>query len=105
MVYRGESISRFIAHGCGIPHPAKYSVPFPSFALRWSSTSISFALPARSALCKITDYPAIVKIPPVAVGVLAAGGSSQVPFHVSLECESGAVSSPRPTISAANIAM
>ncbi|EFB5384551.1 hypothetical protein HGH33_001595 [Salmonella enterica] len=46
-----------------------------------------------------------MKIPPVAVGVLAAGGSSQVPFHVSLECESGAVSSPRPTISAANIAM
>ncbi|EDL3557341.1 hypothetical protein CRW64_21630, partial [Salmonella enterica subsp. enterica serovar Newport] len=34
----------FIGHGCGIPHPAKYSVPFPSFALRWSSTSISFAL-------------------------------------------------------------
>ncbi|AUM33723.1 pilus assembly protein [Salmonella enterica subsp. enterica serovar Give] len=66
---------------------------------------MSFALPARGALCKITDYPAIVKIPPVAVGVLAAGGSSQVPFHVSLECESGAVSSPHPTISAANVAM
>ncbi len=27
-----------------------YSFPFPSFALRWSSTSISFALPARGAL-------------------------------------------------------
>ncbi|VEA78646.1 fimbriae usher protein [Salmonella enterica subsp. arizonae] len=36
---------------------------------------------------------------------ISCRGSSQVPFHVSLECESGAVSSPRPTISAANVAM
>lgn len=49
VVYRGESISRFIAHCCDIPCPAKYSVPFPAFALRWSSTSINFALPARGA--------------------------------------------------------
>ncbi len=34
VVYRGESISRFIAHCCDIP--ARYSVPFPAFALRWS---------------------------------------------------------------------
>ncbi|MDI5822332.1 fimbrial protein, partial [Salmonella enterica subsp. enterica serovar Kentucky] len=51
------------------------------------------------------DYPAIVKIPPVAVGILAAGGNSQAPFHVSLECESGAVSSALPSTSAANVAM
>lgn len=50
IVYRGESIFRFIAHCCGIPCPAKHIVPYPSFALRWSSTPISFALPAHGAL-------------------------------------------------------
>ncbi|EEJ3394742.1 fimbrial usher protein StbD [Salmonella enterica subsp. enterica] len=69
----------------------------------WSTyNSVTYV---RGALCKIKDYPAIVKIPPVAVGILAAGGNSQAPFHVSLECESGAVSSALPSTSAANVAM
>lgn len=50
VVYRGESISRFICQTVWIPCPAKYSVPLPSFALRWSRTSISFSLFFRGAL-------------------------------------------------------
>ncbi len=57
----------------------------------------------RGALCKIKDYPAIA-VPPVAVGILAAGGAGQpAPFHARRE--SGAVSSAPSTTSAANAAM
>ncbi|HHT2832583.1 fimbrial usher protein StbD [Klebsiella aerogenes] len=60
----------------------------------------------RGALCQIKDYPSVVTLPPIAVGALAAGGSSQRPFTVSLECESGAKSSTSAsTSSSANVAM
>ncbi len=87
----------------GLDHASDY-YGWPSYwPGAWSTyNSVTYV---RGALCKITDYPAIVKIPPVAVGILAAGGNSQAPFHVSLECESGAVSSALPSTSAANVAM
>ncbi len=60
----------------------------------------------RGALCQVKDYPAVVLLPAVSSATLQAGGSSQAPFSVSLECESGAISgTATSTASKANVAM
>lgn len=60
----------------------------------------------RGALCQVKDYPAVVLLPTVSSATLQAGGSSQAPFSVSIECESGAISSTSTsTTSKANVAM
>ncbi|HAT8032279.1 TPA: hypothetical protein GF039_08190 [Citrobacter rodentium] len=46
----------------------------------------------RGALCKVKDYPAVVKIPPITGRALMSGTSSQASFRLSLECETGAIS-------------
>lgn len=60
----------------------------------------------RGALCEVQNYPSVVLLPTISVNALKAGGSSQVPFSISLQCESGARSSTSTsTSSAANVAM
>ena len=60
----------------------------------------------RGALCQVQDYPSTVLLPKVSRSELKAGMSSQAPFSVSIECESGAVSSTNAsTTSSANVAM
>ncbi|ENZ7914667.1 fimbrial usher protein StbD [Klebsiella aerogenes] len=60
----------------------------------------------RGALCRVKDYPAVVLLPTISSDVLEEGGSSQTPFSVSLECESGAISGTESsTASKANVAM
>lgn len=60
----------------------------------------------RGAICEVKDYPSVVLLPTVSTATLAAGGSSQAPFSVALQCESGAISSINAsTSSAANVAM
>nr|WP_233268551.1 fimbrial usher protein StbD [Pantoea sp. BAV 3049] len=60
----------------------------------------------RGAFCQVNDYPSRVPLPAISANVLRAGGSSQAPFNVSIECESGAISSTnKSSASAANVAM
>ncbi|WP_202403365.1 fimbrial usher protein StbD [Pantoea sp. Taur] len=60
----------------------------------------------RGALCEVQNYPSVVLLPTISVNALKAGGSSQVPFSISLQCESGARSSTSTSTStAANVAM
>lgn len=60
----------------------------------------------RGAFCQIKDYPSRVLLPTISAKVLQAGGSSQAPFNVSIECEAGAISSTnKSSASAANVAM
>ncbi|HDX5344142.1 TPA: fimbrial usher protein StbD [Citrobacter sedlakii] len=54
----------------------------------WALTNQTYFV--RGAACRINDYPAIVRLPPISVGELSAGNSAQTPFSVSLECETGA---------------
>ncbi|MDF7657754.1 fimbrial usher protein StbD [Erwiniaceae bacterium L1_54_6] len=60
----------------------------------------------RGAACTVTDYPSVVSIPPVGISTLKAGGASVAPFSLTLQCETGAVSSTSAsTSSSANVAM
>lgn len=70
----------------------------------WSTyNAVSYV---RGALCQVKDYPAVVLLPTISSAVLQAGGNSQAPFSISLECESGAVSgTAASTASKANVAM
>lgn len=56
----------------------------------WTLTSQTVFV--RGAACRVNDYPAIVRLPPASVGELISGGSSQAPFSISVECETGALS-------------
>lgn len=60
----------------------------------------------RGALCEVLDYPSVVLLPTVSVNTLAAGGKSQAPFTVTIQCESGALSgTSTSTTTSANVAM
>lgn len=60
----------------------------------------------RGALCEVQDYPSVVLLPTVSVNTLAAGGKSQAPFTITIQCESGAISgTSTSTITSANVAM
>ncbi|MEH4262178.1 fimbrial usher protein StbD [Klebsiella aerogenes] len=85
----------------GMDHASYYYGWYENWPGAWSTYSNVTYI--RGAMCQIKDYPSVVSLPPVAVGVLTAGGSSQRSFSVSLECESGAKSST--ATNAANVAM
>lgn len=60
----------------------------------------------RGALCEVQNYPSVVLLPTVGVSTLAAGGNSQAPFNITIQCESGAVSGTNTsTTASANVAM
>ncbi|SUC39612.1 putative fimbrial usher protein StbD [Proteus mirabilis] len=59
----------------------------------------------RGATCTIEDYPSIVILPQITVRALSSGQSSQATFSLTLNCESGAMSSTHPTTNIANVAM
>lgn len=60
----------------------------------------------RGAVCEVRDYPAVVLLPTVSAATLKDGGSSQAPFSITLQCESGAISGINAsTANAANVAM
>lgn len=46
----------------------------------------------RGAACRISDYPAQVYLPAISTSELLQGAASEMPFSVSVECESGAIS-------------
>lgn len=72
---------------------------------QWSlyNTGVTFV---RGALCKVNDYPNVVLLPTISTNELDSGGASQTSFSVSIECESGAVSSTSTsTTSSANVSM
>ncbi|EQB7866713.1 TPA: fimbrial usher protein StbD [Citrobacter amalonaticus] len=70
----------------------------------WTLTSQSYFV--RGAACRIDDYPAIVRLPPISVGELSGGGTAQTPFNITVECETGAISGTAvSTTSKANVAM
>lgn len=81
---------------------------YPGFYSMWPGewNTYNTVTYVRGALCQVQDYPAVVLLPKVSAGTLQAGGSSQAPFSVSIECESGAISSTSAsTTSKANVAM
>lgn len=59
----------------------------------------------RGAVCTIEDYPSIVILPKITARALSSGQSSQATFSLTLDCESGAMSSTHPTTNIANVAM
>ncbi|MEK6486501.1 fimbrial usher protein StbD [Klebsiella grimontii] len=60
----------------------------------------------RGAACTVKDFPSVVLLPTISVSDLNAGNTSRAGFSISLECESGAVSSTsNSTSSSANVAM
>ena len=60
----------------------------------------------RGALCQVEDYPSIVLLPTISTSSLNDGGTSQAPFSVSIECQSGAISGTSSSSSStANVAM
>lgn len=60
----------------------------------------------RGATCLVKDFPSVVLLPTISVSELNAGNTSRAGFSISLECESGAVSSTsNSTSSSANVAM
>lgn len=60
----------------------------------------------RGALCQVSDYPSVVLIPIISITDLNNGETSQTSFNLSMECESGAVSSvSTSTTSSANVAL
>jgi len=77
---------------------------YANWPAAWSSyKNVTYV---RGALCEVKNYPSVVLLPTISVGALSGGGSSQAPFSVTLQCESGANSSTSTsTTSSANVAM
>ncbi|MRG34118.1 fimbrial usher protein StbD [Enterobacter cancerogenus] len=60
----------------------------------------------RGALCQVSNYPSVVLIPTISINELSKGETSQTSFNLSLECESGTISSvSTSTTSSANVAL
>lgn len=81
---------------------------FPGFYDIWPAAWSTYkdVTYIRGALCEVLDYPSLVILPPISVGALRGGGSSQTPFNISLQCDAGAVSDTNnSTGSSANVAM
>ncbi|BBS91432.1 MULTISPECIES: fimbrial usher protein StbD [unclassified Klebsiella] len=81
-----------------------YSGWYAQWAGGWSLTRQSRFV--RGAACRISDYPAQVYLPTITVAELNSGSTSQSPFTINVECESGAKSgTAQSTASSANVAM
>lgn len=72
-------------------HNSNHSGFSAAWPAGWSLTNyVTFV---RGASCKVKDYPSRVLMPKITVNELNQGDTSRANFTVSLECESGAVSS------------
>jgi len=72
-------------------HNSNHSGFSAAWPAGWSLTNyVTFV---RGASCKVNDYPSRVLMPKITVNELNQGVTSRANFTVSLECESGAVSS------------
>ena len=102
IAFKGPGISPSLADGAD--SLSNYSGWYTGWPGAWGSYgSVTYI---RGAICQVSDYPARVLLPTMSVAQLQAGNASQVPFTVSLQCESGAISSTSAsTASAANVAM
>jgi type 1 fimbria pilin len=88
----------------GMDHSSYYYGFYDLWPGAWSTYSnVTYV---RGELCQISDYPSVVFLPKATAADLSNGGTSQASFSVSLECESGAISSVNSsTSSSANVAM
>jgi Fimbrial protein. len=102
IAFKGPGISDSLVNGAD--SATNYSGWYTGWPGAWSTYgSVTYV---RGAICQVSDYPARVYLPTISVPELLAGNSSQTPFSVSLQCESGAISSTSTsTLSAANVAM
>ena len=71
----------------------------------WSlyATGLTFV---RGASCRVDDFPNVVMLPLITANQLRQGGTSRAGFSVTIQCESGALSSTSvSTLTAANVSM
>lgn len=101
--FKGPGVSANITDGADSAN--HYDGFYAYWPAGWSlyNTGTTFV---RGAMCKVNDYPSVVTIPSISVPLLASGTTSQASFTVSIECESGAVSSTATsTTRSANVSM
>ncbi|HBM3184812.1 TPA: fimbrial usher protein StbD [Klebsiella oxytoca] len=89
IAFQGGSLSPDLSPGADcINHNLGYGVHWPG---AWSIAGQGTKY-VRGAACHISDYPSLVQFPPATVADLRDGHTSQAPFSINVECESGAVS-------------
>lgn len=102
IAFKGPGISTALVDGGD--SGTNYSGWYAYWPGAWSTYgSVTYV---RGAICQVSDYPTRVLLPKISVPELVAGNTSQSPFTVGLQCESGAISSTSvSTTKAANVAM
>lgn len=102
LAFQGGGLSSGLYDGAD--HASNYSGWYAYWPAGFGLTNyVTFV---RGATCIVKDFPSVVLLPTVSVSDLNAGNTSRAGFSISLECESGAVSSTsNSTSSSANVAM
>lgn len=101
--FKGPGLSANVTEGAD--SASNYNGWYNAWPGAWSlySTGVTFV---RGATCRVNDFPNVVALPTITATQLSQGGSSQAGFNVTIECETGALSSTsQSTTSAANVAM
>lgn len=103
IAFKGPGLSTNVTEGAD--SAASYDGFYAYWPASWSLYNIGITF-VRGANCKVNDYPNLVLLPRITAPELSAGATSQTGFSVSIECESGAVSSTSvSTLTSANVAM
>lgn len=103
IAFKGPGVSANLTEGAD--SASKYDGFYTYWPGSWSlyGTGTTFV---RGATCRVNDYPNVVVLPVVTSSHLSQGGSARTGFAVTIECESGAVSSTSAsTTSSANVSM
>lgn len=102
IAFKGGDLSAGLYNGAD--HAANYSGFYEHWPAGFGLTNyVTFV---RGATCLVKDYPSVVLLPTITVNDLNAGSTSRAGFSISLECESGAISSTSSsTSSSANVSM
>lgn len=102
VAFQGGSLSSGLYNGAD--HASNYSGWYAYWPAGFGLTNyVTFV---RGATCMVKNFPSVVLLPTISVSDLNAGNTSRAGFSISLECESGAVSSTSSsTSSSANVAM
>ncbi|WNN46155.1 MULTISPECIES: fimbrial usher protein StbD [Winslowiella] len=102
-IFKGPGLSTNVTEGAD---SASYWDGFYSaWPGSWSlyAAGVTFV---RGATCRVNDFPNTVILPTITATELSQGGASQTGFNVTIECETGAVSSTSvSTTSSANVSM